>query len=122
MPPPPCTRSDSAATLAHKLHRLLIKLGIEPGLPFEEQLEAATELDDAARRLPRVYAQRDEALQKLRELDDANHTLRAGLQHVRTGPPQSMTLYRCEGCGQITGSHHHAERCCLCGPVAQVAA
>ena len=99
---------------ADMLYHLFFALGIEPGLPFEEQLEAAADLASDARQLHRAYDERDEALRKVRELDDALAQAQA--------EPQPVMLYRCEGCGQITGSHH-AERCCrLCGPVARVAA
>ena len=64
---------------------LLSTLGIDPNADPDDQIEQARELAEAARRLPRAYAERDEALQTMRRLYDEGARLRAHLDRFEDG-------------------------------------
>ncbi len=72
-----------AAELASKLIDLCTVLGIDPDAALEQQIEEARELADAPRQLRRAYAERDEALQTVRELDDRLALVRAELKEAQ---------------------------------------
>ncbi len=85
---------------------LLSALGIDPNADPDDQIEQARELAEAACRLPRVYAERDEALQAVRRLDDEGARLRAQVAQLQTRLDrfEDGRDILCDDCGRLAAS------------------
>lgn len=93
--------------------QLATALGVDPDADLDDQIAEAVEIAADARQLRRAFNERDEALQKVRELDDLAARLRAAQPEAAP-----VTLFCCPGCGFIVGAANDATFCAPCGAVA----